>query len=227
MMTATGTLLLPGLLTCHIGMQTNWIISDPRVSKNHFRLYSVVYDPTNLNEIQPLIYCEDLESTNGTYINNECIGICGVENRAHLLDDGDIIEIKPFWKYRFCQLYGPTINPVQSRQGDLQVLHTPLELHSFLTAFKHFEDRYTITDRLLGTGQYGKVYLAKELATSRQVACKIVDLNKAGDDIPDLAETWVQHIRRGKEEAIRLHREIKLLAELNHVRIHSTRCLPS
>ena len=89
---------------------------------------------------------------------------------------------------------------------------------------QNFSDRYSISDRLLGTGQYGKVYLAKEIATSRQVACKIVDLNKTGEESLDFSETWAERCRRAKEEKDRLFGEIKVLALLSHVSRSVTSC---
>lgn len=176
------------------------------MSKKQFRIYSIVYDPTNLDEIQPLVYCEDLESTNGTFVNNECIGKFGMEKRGHLLIDGDIIEIKPHWKYRFRQFGYPDVDSTLGRPADIE----------------HFDDRYDITERLLGTGQYGKVYLARERATLRQLACKIVDLNSTGEEIP--SESWTERCRRAAGEKTRLLREIKMLAKLSHVsRIASTK----
>jgi hypothetical protein len=80
-----------------------------------------VYDNELKKEFPPLVYCEDLESTNGTYVNDECIGIIGRERIGHLLSDGDIVEIKPFWRFRFQQPIFQTISRSQTQLGDLQV----------------------------------------------------------------------------------------------------------
>ncbi|KAL3427092.1 Calcium/calmodulin-dependent protein kinase [Phlyctema vagabunda] len=76
------------------------------VSKQHFRIYTVIYDTDSDDTAKPpLVFCEDLESTNGTYVNNELIGIYRKRtiNTGYLLTDGDVIEIKPFWKFTFSQ----------------------------------------------------------------------------------------------------------------------------
>lgn len=89
-----------------INIRSAWVITDNLVSKQHFRIYSIIYEKLGENEEQkfpPLIYCEDLESTNGTYVNDVCIGILSQERVGHLLNDGDIIEIKPKWRFRFHQ----------------------------------------------------------------------------------------------------------------------------
>ena len=81
---------------------------DDTVSKQHFRIYSIVYEKDRLHEFPPLIYCEDLESTNGTYINSVCIGMICREKMGHLLSDQDLIEIKPNLLFRFHQsIYQP------------------------------------------------------------------------------------------------------------------------
>jgi hypothetical protein len=80
-----------------------------------------VYDNELKKEFPPLVYCEDLESTNGTYVNDECIGIIGRERIGHLLSDGDIVEIKPFWRFRFQQPIFQTIPRNQTQCDDLQV----------------------------------------------------------------------------------------------------------
>jgi hypothetical protein len=62
-----------------------------------------VYEYKRHPAFPPLIYCEDLESYNGTYINDILIGKLSHERKGHLLCDGDMIEIRPFWKFRFHQ----------------------------------------------------------------------------------------------------------------------------
>jgi pSer/pThr/pTyr-binding forkhead associated (FHA) protein len=81
---------------------SNHTISDSRVSKQHFRIYSIIYEEGQ-TDFPPLVYCEDLESSNGTYVNDALIGIICRERRGFLLNDGDIIEIRPSWKFQFHQ----------------------------------------------------------------------------------------------------------------------------
>lgn len=80
-----------------------------------------------------------------------------------------------------------------------------------------------MSDRVLGRGSYGAVYLAMEVATSRQVACKIVDLDAAAHQLTELSvsdiarEDWhegVRRLTRGKELVMR---EVKILSKLSHV----------
>src|ERR1700760_3019302 len=83
--------------------RSDFSIPDNRVSKRHFRLYSIVYEYKKHPAFPPLIYCEDLESYNGTYINDVLIGKISSDRKGYLLCDSDVIEIRPFWKFRFHQ----------------------------------------------------------------------------------------------------------------------------
>jgi len=56
-----------------------------------------------MDEFPPQIYCGDLESTNGTFLNGVCIGRLGDEKIGHLLCDGDVVEIKPDSQFEFHQ----------------------------------------------------------------------------------------------------------------------------
>jgi pSer/pThr/pTyr-binding forkhead associated (FHA) protein len=73
------------------------------VSKQHFRIYSIIYDEEDHPDDPPLVYCEDLESSNGTYVNGVLIGISAHRRPGYLLSHGDVIEIRPYWKFRFHQ----------------------------------------------------------------------------------------------------------------------------
>lgn len=73
------------------------------MSKQHFQVYSIIYEIGKEEEFPPKVYILDLESSNGTYLNNKLIGILGKERKGHILNDGDIIRIKPFWSFQFRQ----------------------------------------------------------------------------------------------------------------------------
>lgn len=71
--------------------------------------------------IPPLVYCEDLESLNGTYINDVIVGNISRGRTRRLLCDGDLIEIKPFWKFRFHQeIHEPVVRD-ERELDDLEV----------------------------------------------------------------------------------------------------------
>jgi serine/threonine protein kinase len=88
---------------------------------------------------------------------------------------------------------------------------------------QYFQDRYTVTDRKLGSGKYGNVYLGKEVATKKQVACKIINLELAMQQLSDFqsfsttGKRWEAGLYCAQEEKRRVMREIKILVKLSHV----------
>ncbi|KAH7393443.1 kinase-like protein [Cadophora sp. MPI-SDFR-AT-0126] len=183
--------------------------SHPFVSKRHFRIYSIIFDK-NERSIQPLIYCEDLESTNGTYVNDLCIGMIGQERIAHLLCHGDVIEVRPHWQF---QLYQPSQYPTSDPQGQPEDL-------------EYFSDRYIVSSRMLGSGQYGAVFLATEKATFKQTACKIIDFRSSADQRLQITETLLDNtsIRElSADEKDTVRREISILSQLSHPHIVNLR----
>ena len=107
--------------------RSHYLIPDPRVSKQHFRIYSIIYEEGQ-TALSPLVYCEDLESSNGTYVNGVLIGIICQERRGFLLNDGDIIEIRPSWKFQFHQSLHDTVSRDFTELNDLEVLSAFLSL---------------------------------------------------------------------------------------------------
>lgn len=49
-----------------------------------------------------------------------------------------------------------------------------------LISYQTFCDKYVLTDRLLGSGAFGSVFMAIEQTTRTQLACKVVDLRRIG-----------------------------------------------
>ena len=97
-------------------------------------------------------------------------------------------------------------------------------LNHFTNARQYFSNRYSVSDRILGAGRYGNVYLATELATMKQIACKIVDLDLAMRNLSDSYRDsslavlrWKSGLESAKEERKRVLREIRILSKLSHV----------
>ena len=57
-----------------------------------------MYEPTVYH-----FYVRDRKSSNGTYVNGRLVGRGQRMSSGYLLGDGDIIEIRPYWKFYFNQ----------------------------------------------------------------------------------------------------------------------------
>ena len=73
------------------------MVEDPVVSNKHIRIYTIIYDQENPQEIAPLVYAQDI-SRNGTCWNGHPIvrGKGGV-----LLSSGDILQLSPSFYLQF------------------------------------------------------------------------------------------------------------------------------
>ena len=65
------------------------MIDDPYLSKRHVRIYTVVYENDEPNDVDTLVYAEDL-SQNGTYWNG---GFIGKGNGGFLLGENDTLRL--------------------------------------------------------------------------------------------------------------------------------------
>ncbi|KAI6716316.1 hypothetical protein PZA11_002612 [Diplocarpon coronariae] len=150
----------------------------------------------------------DLESTNGTYVEGDCIGMIGRERVARLLHHGDLIELRPSWRFRLYQPPHVLTTGIQGKPEDLEF----------------FQDQYSISNRMLGSGQYGKVFLAKEVVSSKQVACKIVDFEEAMQNQGAMSQTSLA-TSSGNYMITRdnIMREIRILSDLSHPHIVNLR----
>ncbi|KAM0255770.1 hypothetical protein ACHAQJ_005440 [Trichoderma viride] len=160
--------------------------SNNLVSRNHCEIYVIVYEPL-VNHV----YVRDRKSVNGTLVNGEVIGIGPQISSGYLLEDGDVIEIRPHWKFLFRQPRRPPPRPLTAIQTD---------------ECKVFENEYLMTQRCLGSGAEGAVYLALEPKTKRQLVCKLVNLGRQDGKIL-------------RDELYRKLQEIDVLRQLKHPNI--------
>ncbi|CAG8984035.1 hypothetical protein HYALB_00002976 [Hymenoscyphus albidus] len=186
------------------GRIPKWSIPDIHVSKLHFRIYSVIYNTELDSEIAPLFYCEDLNSSNGTYVNGNNIAIQCRESMGWLIKDGDIINIRPYWQFTFSQ-YNAT------RTEDTVVLEKEKE------DMEWFQKQFVVSERVLGKGCYAPVYLAEDIQERKQLACKIVRSFKTDPETPDEGSHLESQISEKERE--KAMREIKILANLSHPHI--------
>ncbi|KAI2487378.1 meiosis-specific serine/threonine-protein kinase mek1 [Pyrenophora tritici-repentis] len=143
---------------------------DLTISRVHLRIHCILYDQDPDSTIAPFVYATDL-SANGTYLkrsNLECTasqgpGILMGRNSTFLLDDRDEISISE------------TVTLIYRSKSPLQLMSlTALQEKERQT----FASRFLVTGRLLGEGGYGKVLVGINQNTQRQLACKIIRIDK-------------------------------------------------
>jgi protein-serine/threonine kinase len=70
-------------------LSSQFHIANPYVSNKHVRIYTILFDQDDIEEIPPLVYAQDL-SMNGTLWNDYRMG---KGKGSFLLSDGDILRI--------------------------------------------------------------------------------------------------------------------------------------
>lgn len=94
-----------------------------------------------------------------------------------------------------------------------------------------FESSYCVTRRELGSGAYGRVQMAYQIATGQQIACKIVDIksSKAKCELelqqelkqtelgPSAQRVAMYRLMSIEEKLKKYYREAQLLETLSHV----------
>ncbi|QPH12573.1 hypothetical protein C2857_004786 [Epichloe festucae Fl1] len=128
------------------------------VSRNHCEIYTVVYEK-GIN----FVYVRDRKSFNGTYVNKMLVGKGPGLCSGFLLQDGDTIEILPYWKFILHQ----ENSPPKIELSEIQLAESML-----------FSDKYLISRRCIGQGVDANVFLAEETATRRQIVCKVMNLDE-------------------------------------------------
>ncbi|KAI9714899.1 MAG: hypothetical protein M1820_000188 [Bogoriella megaspora] len=150
------------------------VLNDPTISNRHLRIHCVVYEESEDAEIPPLIYVHDI-SSNGCRIKPttsrgntiDSLRMLGKAAGATLISDGDEIFLSPSLYFKL--LLRPTFDrPPESPD--------PIADQEKLLISPH----YHITDRKLGEGGHGCVYVAIHRTSSKQLACKYVDLRVRG-----------------------------------------------
>ena len=95
------------------------------MSRLHFRIYSIgagIDVDTQAAENVPLVYCEDRLSFNGTYVNGTLIGNIKSPRNPYLLENGDVITIRPHWQFRFRQHVPPQVERfTESQKAEMRV----------------------------------------------------------------------------------------------------------
>lgn len=194
-----------------------YVVNDPFISNRHLRIYTIIFDQENPDEVAPLVYAQDI-SLNGTSWNNYPMG---KGNGSFLLSDGDTLKLSP------------SVHLLYRRDGHRSEDHFDMLQR---VEMRVFEDQYTITQRKLGSGAYGQVHMAFNKVTGQQLACKIVDLRTLKDRVIEdfegqksrffgmdtdrivAARAHNGYIARKIHEKLEIYdREARILARLCHV----------
>ncbi|KAG2016763.1 hypothetical protein GB937_006243 [Aspergillus fischeri] len=211
-------------LSFYESFNANWdisqyVVNDPFISNRHLRIYTIIFDQENPDEVAPLVYAQDI-SLNGTAWNNYPMG---KGNGSFLLSDGDILKLSP------------SVHLLYRRDGHRAEDHFDMLQR---VEMRVFEDQYTITQRKLGSGAYGQVHMAFNKVTGQQLACKIVDLRILKDRVIEgfdgqrsrffgmdtdrvgAARAHHGYIARKIQEKLEIYdREARILARLSHANI--------
>ncbi|KAK8178932.1 kinase-like domain-containing protein, partial [Phyllosticta paracitricarpa] len=145
------------------------------ISKRHVKIHTVLYD----DSIAPLVYAQDI-SSNGTFLQR-------INRKDCPHDDAHGV------------LMGRKIKSTLLEHGD-ELWPAP----RIVLRYHTIEDRYHVTNRTLGSGGHGSVYVAIHRSTQQQQACKVIDLT-------DL------ELEGGKTPG--LFRECRVLKDLDHPNI--------
>ncbi|KAI1268313.1 kinase-like protein [Xylariaceae sp. FL1019] len=188
--TSTLKLFMLGLFKSHTyHYQSDIIISHPYISKNHFMIYSVVYEDEDEGQtLQPLVYVRDCRSKWATYVKNHVTGRQKVpSSRGYLLCQDEVIKIDPYWEFH---VHLPVASQPKFLPNQLQ-----------LRDHEYFRNRYVITERELGAGGLASVHLAVDTVKRKQIACKI---------------HYFEGHRRDPVTIRRILQETNLLSRLSH-----------
>jgi len=154
-------------------------VNDGTISKHHMRVHCVTYDENPVAAIEPLVYVRILSRHGARFSKTAPDGsnsTCFLQHGhpSVLLNQGDTIHLSNNVSVQYEAI---PQNPDQHRRLG-SVAQTEAKL---------FAKQYTITPRVLGAGGFASVFLAINMKSRRQVACKVVRLPKK-PPIPSLNE---------------------------------------
>ncbi|KAK0936146.1 hypothetical protein LTR29_012244 [Friedmanniomyces endolithicus] len=192
-------------------------IEDKMISSHHLHFHCVVYGESDgelHTGVAPLVYVRNLSANSvnlsplGSNNPSDGIMLCRASG-DFLLNDGDVLQITPDISVQF--------------RAKLQVDSGLDRLRQEET--KRFSSQFSVIDRVLGYGGHGSVFVAVKRSTSRQVACKIVEVPSIIRAAPQadstaLAEFKAIQLRLRKKRAD-LTREYEILKDLSHPNIIS------
>ncbi|KLJ08966.1 hypothetical protein EMPG_15612 [Blastomyces silverae] len=130
---------------------------DFSISNKHLRIYTIIFDKGNPGEVGPLVYAQNLARYGTMWKSLEITK----EDPAILLSDKNELKLSPL-----------TVLSFHSKGERHRLRFSEAQLKEM----KRFEQQYKISNRLLGCGAYGRVYMAVSMEHKKQLACKIIDI---------------------------------------------------
>ncbi|ODQ81764.1 hypothetical protein BABINDRAFT_165287 [Babjeviella inositovora NRRL Y-12698] len=179
------------LITFGRSPKSTFQLTNPAVSLHHCVMWCIQFDESN-TQTQPLVYLWDKGSLNGTYVNDKVI----TKGQIVLLEDNDVVEIERGTKFVFSSWVAPAMTRPLLPQNHQKEPTIP---------------NWEVSKRVLGTGAFGSVYLAKRLKNTDKNKDKFLYAVKV---IPVRTET-------AKIPALLL--EAQILSKLDHpnvIRVH-------
>jgi serine/threonine protein kinase len=147
-------------------IQSIWGETYMIISSHHLRFWCVMYESESDEKVSPMVYVRVLSSNNVQFSAN--LGRDHITTHAltktdpdTLLNDGDVLHLTNKISVRFQTHAFSAVQPGNFTAEQISDL-------------EHFDDRYLVTDRRLGIGASGSVFVAVKQSTRRQIACKII-----------------------------------------------------
>lgn len=200
--------------------------NDHTISKHHVRFHCVNYGDNSVAKIAPMIYVRTL-SRHSVRLSQKAADGSSSTRFLHsgqpsvLLNHGDILQLSSSVLMRYHEL----------KRFDDDDEEEEEQLGSVVQAGAAcFVNQYIILPRAVGAGGFASVFLATNVKTQHQVACKIMRVPKK-PPVPGLAD-WnphprqesaaheaVERIVRHRKECQNLRREFELLKGVDHPNI--------
>ncbi|KAL8689292.1 MAG: hypothetical protein Q9218_005004 [Villophora microphyllina] len=187
-------------------------VTDPTISNVHLRIYSIRYDPG----VEPFVYAENLSMNGFEWLHQR-----GTAWDAFPVSKGKAVLLSGGDKIRLCN---QTIFLFETRLRASQLLtwtqHQEQEDPDCRQVLEKaaFDNLYAMTDRKLGSGISGRVFMVIDCVWRRQMACKVVQFKRCHDN-SDRGSTdnavWPRLPRNPSQQA-RLWREVDILKDLTH-----------
>lgn len=198
----------------------------------HIRIYSIRYDPG----IEPFVYAENVSLNGFDWLHQHGTtwdAFPVSKGTAVLLSSGDRLRLCDQTTFVFetrlpaSQLVTWTQHQEQEDPDCRQVMEKAvsfpipylMESTAENRSLKAFDNLFAMTDRKLGSGISGRVFMVIDRVWRRQMACKIVQLKKChyGSDQDRSDATVRQGLPRSLSQQARLWKEVHILKDVNHV----------